>query len=294
MKALFVLFSQDEVAPASAFAASLGIAHDTLVLFGGSAFGDQALMANLSELPPADSLAEALVAHVGGYTHVISASTMRSKDVLARLAGLADMCMVTDAIGVVSPTEFGRPIVAGSMLETVEVLQLPVAITFRPSNFKAASSVAHPASETTITLDIVEKSKRVAQTSGGGSRPDLGQARVIVSGGRPLKDSATFESLIGALADALGGAAGATRAAVDSGIVSNELQIGQTGKIVAPELYIAAGISGSTQHMAGMKDSKTIVAINTDGDAPIFSIADFGIVGDLFQVIPELKSKLSD
>jgi electron transfer flavoprotein alpha subunit len=216
---------------------------------------------------------------------------MRSKDVLARLAGLLDAAMVTDVIAVDSPTAFKRPIVAGSIIATVETLAEPVVITFRPAGFSKTSRGGSSAVET-VSVDAPSKTRRVSVTARGGSRPDLSQAKVIVSGGRPLKDAETFEKIIGGLADQLGGAVGATRAAVDSGIAANELQVGQTGKIVAPDLYIAAGLSGSTQHMAGIKDSKIIVAINKDPDAPIFEFADFGLVADLYDAIPELQAKL--
>ena len=216
---------------------------------------------------------------------------MRSKDVLARLAGLLDAAMVTDVVAAESPTTFKRPMVAGSIIATVEVLSTPVVLTVRPAGFAKTDPGGSSPSES-ISLDGQAKAKRLSVSARGGARPDLTQAKVIVSGGRPLKDAQTFESVIGGLADALGGAVGATRAAVDSGIAANELQVGQTGKIVAPDLYIAAGISGSTQHMAGIKDSKIIVAINKDPDAPIFEFADFGLVADLYQAIPEIRAKL--
>ncbi len=216
---------------------------------------------------------------------------MQSKDVLARLAGLLDAAMVTDAISVLAPNRFKRPIVAGSAIATVETLSEPVVVTFRSAGF-ATSPASGTGTTVAVNLTVDSKAKRLSATARGGARPDLTQAKIIVSGGRPLKDSQTFESVIGGLADALGGAVGATRAAVDSGIAPNELQVGQTGKIVAPDLYIAAGISGSTQHMAGIKDSKVIVAINKDPDAPIFENADLGIVADLYVAIPEIRAKL--
>jgi electron transfer flavoprotein alpha subunit len=181
--------------------------------------------------------------------------------------------------------------VAGSIVATVEVLSEPVVLTVRPAGFGPVT-LAGSSPVQSISLDSQPKAKRLGVSARGGKRPDLSQAKVIVSGGRPLKDAETFERIIGGLADHLGGAAGATRAAVDSGIAANELQVGQTGKIVAPDLYIAAGISGSTQHMAGIKDSKIIVAINKDPDAPIFEFADYGLVADLYDALPELQSKL--
>jgi electron transfer flavoprotein alpha subunit len=296
---LLIAFSATEAGMGAGFAHALGIPFDTLTLSGdadASLGAEKVLTANLAEIPPADALATDLAKLAGGYSHVAAVSSMQSKDVLARLAGLMDAAMVTDVIGIESPTVFRRPMVAGSIVATVEVLAEPVVITFRPAGFaKPNPADPNPVGTSTteaVTLATASGVRRSGVSARGGGRPDLSQAKVVVSGGRPLKDAETFERLVGGLADALGGAVGATRAAVDSGIAANELQVGQTGKIVAPDLYIAAGISGSTQHMAGIKDSKVIVAINKDADAPIFEIADYGIVADLYDVLPELTSKV--
>lgn len=293
MKTLLIAFDQADLGPLSGFASQFGYPYDALVFGAGSGgFGEGALLrASSGELPPADSLAESIVKLAAGYTHIAAISSMLSKDVLARVAGAIDAAMVTDVTQVESPTVFKRPIVAGTMIETVETLCEPVVFTVRPAGFKPQPGTAGV--ETSVELSGSGNARRISVQASGGSRPELTQAKVVVSGGRPLKDAATFESLIGGLADKLGGAVGATRAAVDSGIAPNECQVGQTGKIVAPDLYIAAGISGSTQHMAGIKDSKIIVAINKDPDAPIFEFADLGIVADLFDVVPELTKKAS-
>ena len=291
---LIIAFDPSEVASAAGFAQASGLSFDVFVCGAGEVAGIGAGSVRsfgLAELPPADSLASGLQAVAGGYSLVASVSSMRSKEVLARLAGLVDAPMVTDITGMHGPREFVRPIVAGAMLETVQVSSSTAFVTFRPSGF------AKVASEGAVTPETVAFSGSgtttiTAKAARSGGRPDLTQAKVIISGGRPLKDAATFEQVIGGFADAVGGAAGATRAAVDSGIAANELQVGQTGKIVAPDLYIAAGISGSTQHMAGIKDSKIIVAINTDADAPIFDIADLGLVMDLYAALPELQAKM--
>lgn len=274
-KLLFVAFAQGDLAAAPGFASALGCAFDLIDLTTSD--------------EPADALSQALAMPALGYSHVAAVSSMRSKDVMARMAGEMDAGMVTDVIAVDSPSVFRRPIVAGTMIETVEALSTPVVLTFRPAGFAGGSG------DPDRTMTIVERGSPTVRASFNertGGRPDLTQAKIVVSGGRPLRDAQTFESVIGGLADALGGAVGATRAAVDSGIAPNDLQVGQTGKIVAPDLYIAAGISGSTQHMAGIKDSKVIVAINKDPDAPIFEFADFGLVADLFEAIPEIRSKL--
>lgn len=291
MKTLLIALSHADCGPLSGFAAKLGNPYDILAFGDGpGGFGEgELLKARLGELPPADSLAAGLAQIASGYTHIAAVSSMISKDVMARVAGLLDAAMVTDVIQVEGPKVFRRPIVAGTMIETVETLVEPVVFTLRPAGFQSASGSS--GTERQVDLSGSGVARRTAVQSGGGSRPELTQAKVVVSGGRPLKDAATFESVIGGLADKLGGAVGATRAAVDSGIAPNECQVGQTGKIVAPDLYIAAGISGSTQHMAGIKDSKIIVAINKDPDAPIFEFADLGIVADLFDVVPELTQK---
>lgn len=293
-RVLGVVFAAHEPASLAGFAKGVGMPIDLLDLSDGAMndVGAGKLMAaGLAEVPPADACAKGIAAAATGYTHIVAVSSMQSKDVLPRLAGLLDAAMVTDAVSANSGRQFVRPIVAGSILTTVEVLSEPVVLTIRPAGFEKVSGQA-AASIETVTLPFEGATKRIDRQSRGGARPDLTQAKVVVTGGRPLKDAATFESVIGGLADALGGAVGATRAAVDSGIAANELQVGQTGKIVAPDLYIAAGVSGSTQHMAGIKDSKVIVAINKDPDAPIFEFADVGLVADLFDAIPELRSKL--
>jgi len=295
-RCLIVLFTAHEAAAGSGFARALDMPYDMLALQGEpnpSLGAEKLLRANLSELPPADGLASGVQACCGPYTHIAAVSSMESKDVMARLAGLLDAAMVTDAIAVLATNKFKRPIVAGSAIATVETLAEPVVVTFRPAGFAHNPGSGQSAVEN-VTLTTPTTVKRLSVTARGGARPDLSQARIVVSGGRPLKDAQTFESVIGGLADALNGAVGATRAAVDSGIAPNELQVGQTGKIVAPELYVAAGISGSTQHMAGIKDSKIIVAINKDPDAPIFENADLGLVADLYVAIPEMRTWLQN
>jgi len=275
-KVLGIAFNAHEVAPLVGLASKLGLDMDLLDL-------------SSSEPHLAESAARAIADRASGHSHIAAVSSMQSKDVMPRVAGLLDAAMVSDVASVEGPNRFVRPVVAGSLVATVEVLAEPVVITIRPAGFAKGQ---FDGSREAVSVSGESKAKRLQSNSRSGGRPDLTQAKVIVSGGRPLKDAATFEQVIGGLADALGGAVGATRAAVDSGIAPNELQVGQTGKIVAPDLYIAAGISGSTQHMAGIKDSKVIVAINKDPDAPIFEFADYGLVADLFDAIPEIRSKI--
>ena len=271
MKLLLIAFSASDAAQSGGFIQALGLEADTFLVAS----------------QPADGFAASLAERAKGYSHVAAVSSMQSKDALAYLAGILDWAMVTDVIGVNSSNSFRRPIFAGSMIATVET-EGPVVLTFRPSGFAKIEGPTPTAFEATSPskATITNEAKR------GTGRPDLGSAKIVVSGGRPLKTAEQFEAVIGGFADSLGAAVGATRAAVDSGIAPNELQVGQTGKVVAPDLYIAAGISGSTQHMAGIKDSKLIVAINTDANAPIFEAADLGIVGDLYTVLPELQNLL--
>lgn len=294
-KLLLVLFDGSESAQAAGFAHSLGLPFDTLRLTGagGEDIGAEKLLdAALPDIPPADGLARGISAAGQAYSYIAAVSSMASKDVMARVAALMDAAMITDAMGIESDRVFRRPMVAGSIIATVEALAEPIVLTFRPAGFGKVGPKRSGQVEK-IEMQIESRVRRLSSTSRGGSRPDLAQAKRIVTGGRPLKDAETFEKVIGGLADTLGGAVGATRAAVDSGIAPNELQVGQTGKIVAPDLYIAAGVSGSTQHMAGVKDSKIIVAVNKDPDAPIFESADLGLVADLFDALPEMNRQLS-
>ncbi|MCX7926365.1 MAG: electron transfer flavoprotein subunit alpha/FixB family protein [Fimbriimonadales bacterium] len=242
-----------------------------------------------------------VVAHYAqqlGAEAIVATTTTFSRDLLARVAGLLDAPMLSDIVALESANGklvAKRPIYSANLIGTFEVEGNPVVMTVRgPAWGKPAPRGESPVQSAEAPANIPTRSEWLSLQGGSGGRPDLTQARVVVSGGRPLKDPETFEKYIGGLADALGGAVGATRAAVDSGIAPNELQVGQTGKTVAPELYIAVAISGSVQHLAGMKDSKVIVAINTDPEAPIFQVADYGLVADLYQVVPELTELLKN
>lgn len=293
MSLLVICFDSSELAQVAGFGASFG-SYDVLLLSGApvESGASKLFVAGFQEVPPADNIGRSVAEMVANYTHVAAVSSMRAKDLIARVAGINQAAMVTDVVKVFSETEFERPMVAGSVLARVKAETTPIAMTFRPAGFAKAAPGPNGSVEA-VTITDSGRVKRVSTSARQGGRPDLSQAKFVVSGGRPLKDATTFEQVIGGFADKFGAAVGATRAAVDSGIAPNDLQVGQTGKVVAPDLYIAAGISGSTQHMAGIKDSKLIVAINKDADAPIFDQADLGIVGDLYEVLPELEKSLS-
>ena len=292
-KTLIIAFSPSEAEMMRGFAQSFGEAFDVLWVTGTDcpAVGaGKVLSAGLGSTPPADAAAS-IASLCEGYSHIAAMSSMRAKDILPRIAARLDAAMVSDIIAADSPTTFRRPAAAGAAIAVVEVTSEQTVLTVRPAGFGAGEERPNgPTESVSITAEAI--AERIKEAQALGARPDLTQAKVVVSGGRPLQTADMYEKLIGGLADVLRGAAGATRAAVDLGIAPNDLQVGQTGKVVAPDLYIAAGISGSTQHMAGIKDSKVIVAINTDGDAPIFEAADFGLVMDLYEAIPQLAEKL--
>ncbi len=240
----------------------------------------------------AENIAPVVIELSGQYSHMMSPSSTFSKNFMPRVAAMLDAMLISDVVEIIDDTTFKRPIYAGNAIATVQSSDAHILATIRATAFDAASE-----SQAACTIDAIslvfeqDKVRFISASIPELARPDLTSARVVVSGGRGLKSKENF-SMIESLADKLNAAIGASRAAVDAGFVPNDYQVGQTGKIVAPELYIAIGISGAIQHLAGMKDSKVIVAINKDVDAPIFQIADYGLVGDLFEILPELEEKL--
>jgi electron transfer flavoprotein alpha subunit len=240
----------------------------------------------------AESLADQVLAIAKNYTAVLFPATTTGKNVAPRVAALLDVAQVSDIARVVSSDTFERPIYAGNVIATVQSSDPIKVITVRATSFEAAGDGGSAVLESIEAVAASSKSRFVGQELSKSDRPELASAKVVVSGGRGLGSAENYQSVLLPLADKLGAALGASRAAVDAGYAPNDYQVGQTGKVVAPQLYIAIGMSGAIQHLAGMKDSKVIVAINKDPDAPIFGVADYGLVADLFQAVPELVDKL--
>ncbi|MFT4769852.1 MAG: electron transfer flavoprotein alpha subunit [Glaciecola sp.] len=294
------------VATLNAVAAAQALGSDIDILVAGA---DCAGAASAAQLVPgiqkvlcadnaayANQLAEnvsLLIADVGAdYDNIVAASTSNGKNIMPRVAALLDVAQISDVISVESPDTFKRPIYAGNVVATVQSSDAKKVITVRTTAFDAVA--AEGGSAELVAVDAAHDagiSSFVSQEIAQSDRPELTAADVVISGGRGMQNGDNFK-LLDVIADKLGAAIGASRAAVDAGFVPNDMQVGQTGKIVAPDLYIAVGISGAIQHLAGMKDSKVIVAINKDGDAPIFQVADYGLVADLFEALPELEALL--
>ncbi|CAN7752792.1 electron transfer flavoprotein subunit alpha/FixB family protein [Ensifer adhaerens] len=294
----------DQTAKALTAAAKIGgDVHVLVAGAGAKAAADQAaklsgvakvLVAEDASL--ANNLAEPLAALIvslsGNYDTILAAATSVGKNVLPRVAALLDVAQVSEITEVVSSDTFKRPIYAGNAIQTVQTTEAKKVITVRTASFASAAEGGSASLETIAAAANPGLSTFVADALSSSDRPELTSAKIIISGGRALGSSEKFKEVILPVADKLGAAVGASRAAVDAGYAPNDWQVGQTGKVVAPDLYIACGISGAIQHLAGMKDSKVIVAINKDEEAPIFQVADYGLVADLFEALPELEKAL--
>ena len=309
--AILVYAEHDNVSLKSAtlnvVAAAQAIGGDVHVLVAGqsaqAAADAAAQISGVSKVLLADNAAYAhqlaenvslLVANVGkAYSHILAAATSNGKNFLPRVAALLDVSQISEITKVISPDTFERPIYAGNAIATVQSSDSVKVISVRGTGFDPVAATGGSAAiEAVAEADDAGKSTFVSEALAKSERPELSAARIVVSGGRGMGNGENFDTVLVPLVDKLGAAMGASRAAVDAGFVPNDLQVGQTGKIVAPDLYIAVGISGAIQHLAGMKDSKVIVAINKDEEAPIGAVADYFLVGDLFQIVPELTSKL--
>ncbi len=288
----------DSVAKTVAAVKSLGEVH--LLVAGEAAAAEAARLDGVAKVLKAadaaydhgmaESLSALVVSLAGGYSHVCGAATAYCKNVMPRVAALLDVMVLTDVTAVVDEGTFERPIYAGNAIQTVKSADAKKVFTVRTAAFTAVGTGGSAAIEA-VGGPAADLSSWVEDKVAASDRPELTSAKIVVSGGRGVGSKDSFD-IIEALADKLGAAVGASRAAVDSGFAPNDWQVGQTGKVVAPQLYIACGISGAIQHLAGMKDSKVIVAINKDEEAPIFQVADYGLVADLFQAVPELTGKL--
>jgi electron transfer flavoprotein alpha subunit len=293
-------------AVAKAMTAAKALGGDVHVLVAGSGAGavaeaaaklDGAAKVLLADAPQlghrlAEEVAALIVRLMPGYDAAVAPATASGKNIMPRVAALLDVMQVSEVIKVLAPDTFERPIYAGNAIQTVQATDAKKVLTVRTTAFPAVGSSGSAPIETVAVpaaAGLSQFEKAEVQKS---ERPELTAAKVVISGGRGLQSGENFKTYIEPVADKLGAAVGASRAAVDAGYMPNDYQVGQTGKVVAPELYIAVGISGAIQHLAGMKDSKVIVAINKDGEAPIFQVADYGLVADLFQVLPELKAEL--
>ena len=285
--------------------AATQIGGDIDILVAGDASGDvakaAAAIAGVSRVLNADAgmlahgiaenIAPLLQSLAGSYSHLMAPATTTGKNVMPRVAALLDVMQISDIIKVESPDSFQRPIYAGNAIATVTSNEAVKVITVRSTAFEAAGEGGSASIEAVDGSGDAGLSSYVKSELSGSERPELTSAPIVISGGRGMQDGSNF-AMLEKVADKLGAAVGASRAAVDAGFVPNDYQVGQTGKVVAPDLYVAVGISGAIQHLAGMKDSKVIVAINKDEEAPIFQVADFGLVADLFDAVPELETKL--